>query len=292
MTSVSAGSRQVAGEGGLGRRDREELDDRAALCLDRGGEEVAVVVAEGVVGIDHRHLLAEVRGDPGRHRLDLALHVGDAGLQRPAVEAGGDVVALGADEVGMRSSPARGALPMTTWEKRVPKTASTFCVGEAFDDLGAALGVGAVVLEQDSTGRPAMPPSALISREPRSRCARTSGRRRRRCRCGAAGSRGGSARTTGPGRSRASSPPRRRRRCPSAARAGPARRYARHLRPPPLRTPPRSGRGGFRRSMWGAGRLVHGISLGRRRRGWPAGCAAAIGGGATCPLVIGGGPRI
>ena len=49
----------------------------------------------------------------------------------------------------MRSSPARGALPMTTWEKRVPKTASTFCVGELLDHLGAALRVGAVVLEQD-----------------------------------------------------------------------------------------------------------------------------------------------
>ena len=58
---------EVAGEGGLGGRDGEELDDLAALLLDGGGEEVAVVVAEGVVGVDHRDLLAEVRGHPGGH---------------------------------------------------------------------------------------------------------------------------------------------------------------------------------------------------------------------------------
>ena len=119
-------------------------------CLHRGGEEVAVVVAEGVVGVDHRDLLAEVRRHPGGHRLHLALHVGDAGLQRPAVErAGGDVVALGADEVGhAQLAGARGRAHDDVGEEGAEDQVHVLG-GELLDHLGAALGVGAVVLEDD-----------------------------------------------------------------------------------------------------------------------------------------------
>ena len=59
-------------------------------------------------------------------------------------------MALGADEVGHAGARRRaGREPMTTWEKRVPKTRSMFVGGELLDHLGAALGVGAVVLEDD-----------------------------------------------------------------------------------------------------------------------------------------------
>ena len=141
---------EVAGEGGLGGRDGEELDDLAALGLHRGGEEVAVVVAEGVVGVDHRDLLAEVRRHPGGHGLDLALHVGDAGLQRPAVEgAGGDVVALGADEVGdFQLAGAGGGAHDDVGEEGAEDEVHVLG-GELLHHLGAALGVGAVVLEDD-----------------------------------------------------------------------------------------------------------------------------------------------
>ena len=77
------------------------LQNFAALGFDRRREVVAVIVAEGEVGKDHRDLLAEVLGDEGRHRLHLALHIGDARLQRVAIErAGGDVMALGDHEIG------------------------------------------------------------------------------------------------------------------------------------------------------------------------------------------------
>ena len=146
---VARDLRVVAGEGGLGRRDRDQLRHLAALGGHRGGEEVAVVVAEGVVGEDHRDLLAEVGRNPGGHRLDLGLHVGDAGLDGPAVEAGGDVVALGADEVGhLQFAGARGAGGDDVGEERAVDRVDVR-VGETLDDLGAALRVGAVVLEQD-----------------------------------------------------------------------------------------------------------------------------------------------
>ena len=72
--------REVAGERRFGRRDGDLADHLAALRLNGGGEEIAVVMAEGVVGEDHGDLLAKVLRDPGRHRLHLAFHIGDARL--------------------------------------------------------------------------------------------------------------------------------------------------------------------------------------------------------------------
>ena len=62
------------------------LQHLAALRFDGGGEEVAMIVAEGEIGEDHRDLLAKVLADERRHRLHLRFHVGDARLQRPAVQ--------------------------------------------------------------------------------------------------------------------------------------------------------------------------------------------------------------
>ena len=82
--------------------------------------------------------------------LDLALHVGDAGLQRPAVEgAGGDVVALGADEVGdLQLAGAGGGAHDDVGEEGAEDEVHVLG-GELLHHLGAALGVGAVVLEDD-----------------------------------------------------------------------------------------------------------------------------------------------
>jgi hypothetical protein len=73
-------------------------------------KKVAVIVAERVVGVDHRHFLAELVEDPRRHRGDLRAHVGDAGLEDVAIElAGGDVIALADDEVRDLQLAARAA---------------------------------------------------------------------------------------------------------------------------------------------------------------------------------------
>ena len=61
----------------------------------------------------------------------------------------------------MRSSPARGALPMTTWEKRVPKTASTFALANFSTTSAPRFGSVPSSSNRISTGRPLMPPSAL-----------------------------------------------------------------------------------------------------------------------------------
>ena len=141
----------VAGERGLGRRNGDLGDHLSALVGHRLREEVAVVVAESVVGEDHRHFLAEIGGDPGRHRLDLAFDVGDAGLERPAVEhSGGDVVALGADEIGhAKLARARGGADDHMAEERAEDRVAVRLRGEFLDDLRAAARVGAVILEQD-----------------------------------------------------------------------------------------------------------------------------------------------
>ena len=153
--------RQVAGERGLRRRDRDQRRHLAALLLHRLGEEVAVIVAERIVRIDHRHLLAEVRRHPRRHGAHLALDVGDPGLRRPAVEPGGDGMALRADEVGNAelARPRRRAHHHVAEQRPVDEV---HVPGrELLDDLGAALRIGAVVLEDD-LDRAAVDPAALV----------------------------------------------------------------------------------------------------------------------------------
>ena len=144
-------------------RDGEELDDLAALLLDGGGEVVAVVVAEGVVGVDHRDLLAEVRRHPGGHGADLALHVGDAGLQRPAVEgAGGDVVALGADEVGdLQLAGAGGGAHDDVGEEGAEDEVHVLASANFSTTSAPRLGSVPSSSKTISTGRPLMPPCSF-----------------------------------------------------------------------------------------------------------------------------------
>ena len=173
------------------------------------------------------------------------------------------MVALGADEVGHPElAGARGAADDDVGEEGAEHGVDVR-VGELLDHLGAALRVGAVVLEQD-LDRAAVDAAGRVEhrRAPRWRCARTSGRRRRRCRCGAAGSRGGSARRTGPARSRASSAAV----APAAMPFRSVRRVGAAINPssttPPLSRRRRSGAAGVRRTLWGSGALVHGNSGG------------------------------
>ena len=160
---VGGDLRQVFGERALGRRDRDLGDDIAALRLDGGREIVAMVVAEGVVGIDHRHLLAEVAGDPRRHRGDLGAHVGDAGLEDVAVQlAGGDVVALADHVVGdLELAGGRCRADDDMAEQGAVDDVGLVLAGELADDFSAALGVGAVVLDDD-LDRPAVDAAGLV----------------------------------------------------------------------------------------------------------------------------------
>ena len=89
--------------------------------------------------------------DPGRHRRDLRLHVGDAGLERVAVQrAGGDVVAFRDDVVGhLQLAGARRRRHDDMREKRAEGHIDLMLRGEFLDDFGAALRVGAVVLGDD-----------------------------------------------------------------------------------------------------------------------------------------------
>ena len=143
--------REIAGERRLGRRDGDLADHLAALRLNGGGEEIAVVMAEGIVRKDHRDLLAKVLRDPGRHRLHLAFHIGDARLKRPAVQhAGGDVVALGTDKIRhLQLCRARRGADDDMGEKRTIDQIAIGLGRELAKDLGAARGIGAVILEHD-----------------------------------------------------------------------------------------------------------------------------------------------
>ena len=154
---------QIAGEAGLGRRDGDLGDHLAPLGLDRFGKEIAVVIAEGVIGIDHRHFLAEVVHDPGRHGGDLRAHIGDAGLQRPAVQhARGHVIAFGTDEVGdLQFARPWGGADDDMGKKRAEDRVATGLRGQLFHHFGAALGIGGVVFEHD-LDRAAIDAAAIV----------------------------------------------------------------------------------------------------------------------------------
>lgn len=148
---VARDAREVAGEAGLGRRNGDLRHDLAPLRFHRFGEEVAVVVAEGIVREDHRDLLAEVLRDPGRHRRDLRAHVGDARLQRPAVQlARGDVIAFRADQIGdLQFGRPGGCGDHHMAEERPEDHVHLGLRGQLLDHLGTAARVGRIVLEQD-----------------------------------------------------------------------------------------------------------------------------------------------
>ena len=142
---------EVPGEGGLGGRDRDERRDPRAL--GRGGlrEEVPVVVAEGVVGEDHRDLLAEVLRHPARDGRHLGPHVGDARLEDVPVELPRrHVVALADHEVGdLQLSRPRRRPDDHVGEEGAEDEVHLVLGGELLDHLGAPLRIGAVVLGDD-----------------------------------------------------------------------------------------------------------------------------------------------
>ena len=108
-----------------------------------------MVVAEGEVGEDLRHLLAGVRRDPRCHRLNLALHVGDAGLEDVAVElGGGDVMAFADHEIRDLVLGGRGRrADHDMREQRAEDDVGLVLPGELADHLGAARRIGAVILD-------------------------------------------------------------------------------------------------------------------------------------------------
>ncbi len=87
----------------------------------------------------------------GRHRLHLAFHVGDAGLQRVAVQhARGDVMPFGDHEIGqLQLARARRGADDHMAEQRAEADVAIVLGGEFLDHLGAALGIGAVILGDD-----------------------------------------------------------------------------------------------------------------------------------------------
>src|SRR5258706_5477742 len=144
-------AREVLGERALGWRDRQLLEHRAAALRYRLAEKVAVIVAEGVVGVDHRDFLAELVDNPRGHRRDLRAHCGDAGLEDGAVElARGDVVALAHHEVrDLQLARARRRGDHDVREQRPINEVDLVLLAELLDDLGSSLRVGAVILGDD-----------------------------------------------------------------------------------------------------------------------------------------------
>ena len=148
---VARDLREIFGKGRFCRRDRDLCDNLAALRLDRCREVIAVIMSEGEVRIDHRDLLAERAVHERCHRLDLALHIGDAGLQRVAVQhAAGDMMALGNNEIGdFQLAGARGGPDDDVAEQCAKRDVTPMLGGHLFHDLGTALGIRSVILGDD-----------------------------------------------------------------------------------------------------------------------------------------------
>ena len=122
-----------------------------ALRLDRGGEIVAVIMAECKIREDHRHLLAQRVGHERRHRLNLAFHIGDARLQRIAVQhAAGHVMPLGHHKIGqLQLARARGRADHHMRKQGTEPDIAIVLGGKFLHHLGAALGIGAIILGDD-----------------------------------------------------------------------------------------------------------------------------------------------
>ena len=112
-----------------------------------------------------RDLLAGIGGDPRRHRLDLALHVGDAGLEDVAVQlVGGDVVAFADDEIGhLDFAGGRRRADDDMGEQRAVDDVGLVLGGELADHFGAAAGIGAVILD-DHFDRAAIDAAGVVDR--------------------------------------------------------------------------------------------------------------------------------
>ena len=78
--------REIAGECCFSRRNSNLCNYLTTLCLDRLGEEVAMIMTKCKVRIDHCDLLAQVVGNKRCHRLNLAFYVCNTWLQSIAVQ--------------------------------------------------------------------------------------------------------------------------------------------------------------------------------------------------------------
>ena len=139
--------RQILGKAGFGRRNGDLGNHLTALRLHRGGKEVAVIVTKGIVREHHRDLLAKIGRNPWGHRGNLAAHIGDAGLQRPAVQrARGDVIAFRANKIrNLQLTRARGRSHDDMAKQRAKDQFAAMLIGQLVDHFGTALGVGAIV---------------------------------------------------------------------------------------------------------------------------------------------------
>ncbi len=110
-----------------------------------------MVVAEGIVRIDHGDLLADIRRDPRRHRTALRAHIGNAGLEHVAVHlAGCDVVALAHHVIRhLEFAGCRRGTDHHMTEQRSVDDVGLVLVGEFLHHLGAARGIRAVILGDD-----------------------------------------------------------------------------------------------------------------------------------------------
>ena len=122
-----------------------------------------MIVAERIVGKDHGDLLAQASDHERRHRLDLALDVGDAGLERVAVEhAARHMVALGHHEIGnLQLACPRCRTHDDMAEERAEGDIAVFLGGEFLDDLGPTLGIGAVIGRHD-LHRPSVDATGIV----------------------------------------------------------------------------------------------------------------------------------
>ena len=148
---------EIFGVGGFRRRDGERRGYRAAVGGYRRAEKISVIIAEGVIRIDHRHVLAEVVQDPGGDALDLGADIGDARLEGVAVERSrGHVIALADHEIGrlQLARPRRRAVHHMGEQGAEDEVHLVF-QGEFLDHFRATLGVGAVVLDDQLDGPPA-----------------------------------------------------------------------------------------------------------------------------------------
>ena len=155
--------REVARERALRRRDGDLRDHLGALRLQRRRQVVAMIVAEGEVREDHGDLLAGIGGDPRRHRDHLRFDVGNPRLEDVAVELGrGDVMAFADHVVGdFQLARRRRRADHHMREQRAVDHVGLVLGGELADHFGAALRIGAVILDDDLQ-RPAVDAAGIV----------------------------------------------------------------------------------------------------------------------------------
>ena len=163
--------REVFRERAFRRRDRNLRDHLATLRLDRRREIVPVVVAESIIRKDHGHLLAEICRHPRRDGGDLRADIGNPGLKAPAVHlARSDVVALADHIIGnLEFAGGRRRADDDMREQCAVDDVRLVLVGKFGDHFCAALGIGAVILDND-LHRPSIDAAGLVDQLDRGIC--------------------------------------------------------------------------------------------------------------------------